>query len=200
MPCCKNPGTPEISRDPNSLRRIAVSLLCAASILPWGTSNAAGLAVKTAQLTLVDEVYNLDAGFDIALSDAVQDAIGKGIPIYFVIEFQVTRSRLFWYDEKITEVKQNIRLSYHALTRRYQLSAAGLHRNFASLPEAVDYLGDLHDWPVLERQRLEQRENYSASVRIELDRSKLPKPLQVNALGSEDWELASDWYQWSLTP
>lgn len=42
--------------------------------------------------------------------------------------------------------------------------------------------------------------NYVASVRLRLDVTQLPKPLQVNALTGNDWNLDSDWYRWIVRP
>ena len=39
---------------------------------------------------------------------------------------------------------------------------------------------------------------YVASVRMHLDLSQLPKPLQINALVNTDWGLDSDWHQWTM--
>jgi hypothetical protein len=41
---------------------------------------------------------------------------------------------------------------------------------------------------------------YTAGLRQWLDTSQLPKPLQINALGSRDWNLNSDWYRWTFKP
>jgi len=35
---------------------------------------------------------------------------------------------------------------------------------------------------------------------MRLDVTQLPKPLQVNALTSDDWNLDSDWYRWIVRP
>ncbi len=36
-------------------------------------------------------------------------------------------------------------------------------------------------------------DEYEAQVRMRLDVSQLPKPFQVNAITSREWNLASDW-------
>ena len=41
---------------------------------------------------------------------------------------------------------------------------------------------------------------YEAAVREKLDVNQLPKPFQVNALASRDWQLASEWHRFSFTP
>jgi len=30
--------------------------------------------------------------------------------------------------------------------------------------------------------------------------NQLPKPFQVNALASREWQLASEWYRWNFSP
>lgn len=47
---------------------------------------------------------------------------------------------------------------------------------------------------------LRRDETYVGAVRLRLDTSQLPKPFQVNALGSREWQLSSDWYRWTLRP
>jgi hypothetical protein len=42
--------------------------------------------------------------------------------------------------------------------------------------------------------------SYEAAVRMKLDVNQLPKPFQVNALASREWQLASDWYRFAFTP
>ena len=41
---------------------------------------------------------------------------------------------------------------------------------------------------------------YDAAVRLRLDVNQLPKPFQVNALASREWQLASDWRRFAFTP
>ena len=42
--------------------------------------------------------------------------------------------------------------------------------------------------------------NYTAGIRLRLDTSQLPKPFNLNALGSREWSLGSEWYRWTVTP
>jgi hypothetical protein len=41
---------------------------------------------------------------------------------------------------------------------------------------------------------------YEAVLRLRLDTSRLPKPLQIDAIASRDWNLTSDWYRWTFMP
>jgi hypothetical protein len=37
-------------------------------------------------------------------------------------------------------------------------------------------------------------------VRLRLDTSQLPKPFHLTALGSREWNIASEWHRWTVTP
>jgi hypothetical protein len=37
-------------------------------------------------------------------------------------------------------------------------------------------------------------------LRMRLDANQLPKPFQLNALASREWQLDSEPYRWSFTP
>ena len=164
-------------------------------------ASAEGIQVKSAELVLVEEnSYQLNAEFEINFSGKLEEAVTKGVPVTFVVEFGVIRPRWYWLDEDLVKAQQVIRLSYNALTRQYQLSLGTAHRNFSSFAEAKSELSKIREWPVFDRALIKKRNDYEAQLRIRLDVSQLPKPLQVNALASKDWNLESDWHRWPLTP
>ena len=126
----------------------------------------------------------------------------KGVVLFFVAEFELTRPRWYWLDEKVLSRSLTHRLSYHALTRQYRLSTGGLHQSFDSLSEAVHVLSRLRNWIVIEKADsalLRPGETYAAALRLRLDINQLPRPFQIAALGNKDWTLASDWKTWPLT-
>ncbi|MDO8891416.1 MAG: DUF4390 domain-containing protein [Sulfurimicrobium sp.] len=159
-----------------------------------------GIQVKTAELDMVDEVYQLKADFEVNFSQAVEDALNKGVPLNFVVEFELNRPRWYWLDENISSVQRQLRISYHALTKQYRLLQNEQQKSFASLAELKSELGHIQEWRVVERAQLRKRYLYEARLRMKLDASQLPKPLQVNALASKDWSLESEWFQWVLAP
>lgn len=167
------------------------------------TASAEGIQIKSAELELVEEnSYQVNAEFEINLSARLEEAITKGVPVSFVVEFGVIKPRWYWLDEELVKAQQVLKLSYNALTRQYQLSAGPLHKNFSSLAEAKSELGKVREWAVFDRGLFKKRNaaEYVAILRMRLDVSQLPKPLQVNALASKDWNLDSEWYRWPLTP
>ena len=162
--------------------------------------QAEGFAIKSANLELKDEVYYLNAQLEVSLNRTLEDAVNHGLPLNMVLEFRLARPRAFWFDEDIAAVQQNLRVSYHALTRHYQLSSNLTQKNFLSLAQLLEELSEIRGWPVLDRSLVKKRYSYVASLRLRLDLSQLPQPLQVNAIGSKDWNLVSDWFQWPLVP
>lgn len=172
-----------------------VLLCCAAS-----ARADEGIQVKSAELTLVDEVYQLNADFDLNFSQALEDALNKGVPLNFVVEFELNRPRWYWFDENIVSAQQQVRISYYALTKQYHLQVHDEQRTFNNLAELKAELGHIHEWRVVERAQLKKRFSYEARLRMRLDLNQLPKPLQVNALASKDWNLESEWHRWTLNP
>lgn len=161
---------------------------------------AAEIDVANPQLTPGEDGYVLSADFRLELSPRLEEAVTKGVVLYFVAEFELTRERWFWLDEKLATRSLTYRLSYHALTRQYRLSTGGLHQSFATLAEAVQVLARLRNWVAVERgDKLKTGEPYDAALRLRLDINQLPRPFQITALGNKDWNLASDWKTWQVS-
>lgn len=145
-----------------------------------------------------DGGFALAADFDLEFSQRLEEAVGKGLALHFVAEFELTRPRWYWFDEKVAKASQTWRLTYHALTRQYRLSTGVLHQSFTSLAEALRVLSRLRHWQVVEPGLVQPGETFVAGLRIYLDVSQLPKPFQVEALSNKDWVLAADWKRWSF--
>ncbi len=199
MQCAARTHAP---RAPAASRGGAVSLMVAllvAWLLGVGTPARAAdrIAVTSGQLTLVVEGgepgVTLDADFDFELPYVLEDAVNRGIALYFVIDFELYRERWYWFDRQLAQRTLTYRLSYSALTRQYRLARGSLALPFDSLAEALNSLRRVRGWKVLERGTLRPDEDYRAQLRMRLDTSQLPKPFQINALTNRDWTLASDW-------
>lgn len=192
MPCCTKP-----ERTRPSL--LMAALLLIAALLPAAAAHAEGIQAKSAALEATDDGYQLNADFEIALNPTLEQALQKGIVLYFVTEFDLVSPRWYWLDEKVVRSELQEALSYYALTRQYRLSRGSLSQNFATLEEALQILSRLRNRTVAESAALKKESAYVATLRMRLDVSRLPKPFQVEALGSRDWNLSSGKLQWSVT-
>ena len=171
------------------LRSLCGLLLCAAVL----AVRADEIVVREALLSTTDDGLVLEADFDFALNPRLAEAVAGGVPLYFVVEFELTRQRWWWFDEKAAAKRMQHRLSYHPLSRQYRLSTGMLHQHFATLEEALQVLRRVRHWQVAERGATSAETNYDAAVRMRLDVSLLPKPFQVNAITSRDLHLESPW-------
>jgi len=162
--------------------------------------QAADISARNPLLSVGEEGYVLSADFSVSLNARLEDAAARGVGLYFVIDFELTRSRWYWLDEQVASRSQSLLLSYHALTRQYRLSSGALHQSFASLEEAVRILSRLRNWQVFDKSVVEPDQTYLAAVRMRLDLSQMPKTFQVNALANRDWNLSSEWARWTFTP
>ena len=123
------------------------------------------------------------------------------MPLYFLLEFEVIRPRWYWLNEKVFNTQQQYRLAYNALTRQYPARRRFALPEFCgSLAETLDFLSRVRRRQVLEPGTLSKGNTYMAGVRMRLDVSQLPKPFQLNALASRDWNFGSEWHRWSVTP
>jgi hypothetical protein len=159
---------------------------------------AEGIEVNSAQLVSGEEGYVLEADFGIVLNPTLEEVLDKGVALYFLFEFQVIRPRWYWLDQKLVDSNQQYRLSFDALTRQYRLGIGGVFQNFQDLPEALAFLSRVRRHEVLEPGALGSGNTYTAAVRMRLDVSELPKPFQLDAFGSRDWNIDSGWYRWKV--
>lgn len=180
--------------------RLCALALCALTLAFGAVAHAEGIEVRNAALVAGEEGYFLEADFEIALNPTLEEALNKGVPLYFLLEFEVIRPRWYWLNEKVLNNQQQYRLAYNALTRQYRLGLGSLFQNFASLSETLDFLSRVRRRQVLEPGTLTKGTTYVAGVRMRLDVSQLPKPFQLNALASRDWNFGSEWHRWSVTP
>lgn len=179
--------------------RLLKLLLCAACLVFAAAAHAEGVTVNKAEMRLNEEGYQLSASYDINLNYVVQQALTRGVTLYFVGEFSLIRSRWYWLDEEIFRSEQTVKLSYNMLTRQYRISRGSLFQNFASFEDVLNILARQSS-TTIPQKLLKKDGNYIAAARLRLDVEQLPKLLQVNALTGKDWDLSSDWYRWVIRP
>ncbi len=164
------------------------------------TANAEGIKLKSAELERVDNDWLLNATFKIELSPGLEDAVQKGVVLYFQTEFDVTRSRWYWFDEKPALAQRLTRLSYQPMTQQYRIASEGFTFSAKTIFEALQAVGSIGGWRVIDGSQIDASKSYTAALRMTLDLSKLPKPFQVNALNNRDWNVSSDWVRFPFLP
>ena len=181
-------------------KRLSLLVAFALSLLAAPAVHAEGIDVRHAALVAGEEGYYLEADFEISLNSTLEDALNKGVPLHFLLEFEIIRPRWYWLNEKVLTTQQQYRLSFNALTRQYRLGVGALYQNFGAMSEALDFLSRVRRRQVLDLGVLAKGAVYTAGVRMRLDVSQLPKPFQLNALASREWNFGSEWHHWSVSP
>jgi len=177
------------------------TLLAAAALsTALAAARADEIEVTDARLAATEDGVVLAADFAFELNPRLAEAVTNGVPLYFAVEFELTRPRWYWFDEKAAARRLQLRLSYHALSRYYRLSTGVLQQNYATLEEALNVLRRVRNWQVVDRGTALADANYDAAVRMRLDVTLLPKPFQLSALTSRDLNLESPWKRFSFRP
>jgi len=181
------------------MRRIAfitrlILLLASCSV---AAARADTIEVRGATVRPTGEGLVLDADFAFELTPRLADVVTNGVPLYFSVDFELTRRRWYWFDETTASRRLQLRLSYHALSRQYRLSTGLLSQNFATLEEALNVLKRVRNWLVVERT-VPLSGDYEAAVRMRHDTSMLPKPFQLSVLTGRELQLESPWYRFAL--
>jgi hypothetical protein len=183
------------------LKKLLAALALGAAVLaPVNPARADDIEVVDVRLAATEDGVVLAADFAFDLNPRLAEAVTNGIPLYFVVEFELTRPRWYWFDEKAADKRLQLRLSYHALSRHYRLSTGVLQQNYATLEEALNVLRRVRNWQVVDRGTALADANYDAAVRMRVDGTLLPKPFQLSAITSREFNLESPWRRFTFRP
>lgn len=166
-------------------------------------AGQAALATEITQLKMErsEEGVYLSASVQFEVPAVVEDAMLKGIPMFFVAEADIYRDRWYWYDKRITTATRTMRLAYQPLTRRWRLnvlpgaiSVTGLRASFSqhydSLPDAISSIQRLSRWRIADAAEVDADVRHKVEFRFRLDLSQLPRPFQIGVAGQKDWAIA----------
>lgn len=149
-----------------------------------------------------DGLY-LSASSVLVLPQNVSDALQQGIPMYFVAEARLTRPRWWLLSRQDARAQRFWRLGYQPLTRRWRLQSSaissehtdqlGLAQTFDSLAAALAAMQRISGWKIADAARLRPAADYTLEFSFGLDRSRIPRPLQISEIGRAFWDLQLHW-------
>jgi hypothetical protein len=169
--------------------------LALALALPVGAAEISGMRVERTPEGLV-----VSAQMQFDLPASVDEALQKGIPLFFVAEAALVRERWYWYDKDVARASRHLRLSYQPLTRRWRLlvssgpignAGVALGQTFDSRDEALAAVQRISHWKIAEPQDVEPDARQSVTLRFRLDVSQLPRPFQIGLVGQDDWTIVA---------
>ena len=175
---------------------LAVLLMFAATAAWASAVDLADMRTERADGTLV-----LHTTLKLELGPAVEEALVKGVPVYFVAEAEVLRDRWYWYDRKIASVTRYYRLVYQPLTRQWRLNVSGeplsasglggsIAQSFDNLADALSMVRRQSGWKLADLSELDPEARHNLNYRFRLDVAQLPRPFQIAAGSQADWSLS----------
>jgi hypothetical protein len=169
---------------------------------PIAAEAASEFRIRTVETRLVDGVYRLKADIELGLTEPVLEALDNGVALSIVLDFEVIRPRDYWLDEVVASLSQRFRIRYHPLSQRYVVSNlnTGAQANFHDLDEALEFIGELRNFPLIDDDLLSDHSAYLGQIRAGLNLEDLPAPLYLQARFSPSWYLSTGWVEWPLKP
>lgn len=167
---------------------------------PGDPAGIASAEISQIQVERNPDGVFLSVAIRFDLPPPVEEALIKGVPMFFVAESDIYRARWYWYDRKVVSAERHIRLAYQPLTRRWRINVASgaittgslglaLNQNFETLPEAMAAIKRISRWKIADAADVESESKHSVDFRFRLDLSQLPRPFQIGVLGQADWNI-----------
>ena len=185
------PHSPEVHRRTLLGRgaRLAVAAMGAAVLgsaaLPAHAQQ--GVELTSLRLTRAEGALNLEFSARVALPRAVEEALSRGVPVYFVAEATLWRNRWYWRDERIARVSRQWRVAFQPLTGHWRVGLGGLNQTYTSLAEALAAASSSAGWKLTELARLDPDKSYTLQFDYRVDTSQLPSPMQFGLVTQGDW-------------
>jgi len=176
---------------------------CAIASASWSLGYADALdgvlEVRAAYVNIDKGVFLLHARIEYPNGPAIRSALRDGQTLTFDLDARVDRERRFWFSAGIVAVTLRHELSYHAVSQRFVVrdTRSGDQESFATLDEALAFLGKVEAWPIVVEPQLDNG-NYTISVRAGVRRGHLPASLRAILFWTNDWVRVSEWYSWVL--
>jgi hypothetical protein len=149
--------------------------------------QAQGIDLVNLALQRQDGELTLDFDARLALPKSVEDAMQRGVPVYFVAEATLYRGRWYWRDERVARVQRSWRVAYQPLTSTWRVGFGGFNQNFASLDEALAVVSRSSRWKVVDLAQLDPESKHYLEFSYRLDNSQLPSPMQLGLGSQAEW-------------
>jgi len=169
-----------------------VLLLLWAGLLFSGAARAQGIELSQLETARRDGALTLEFAARITLPRAVEEALHGGVPVYFVAEAELKRSRWYWRDERVAHVVRTWRVAYQPLTATWRVGLGGLNQTYQTLAEAIAAVSRSAGWKIIDLSQLDPGSRYYLEFGYRLDTSQLPMPMQFGLGGPSEWSIGAE--------
>ncbi len=156
--------------------------------------------IRSATTILNEGVHELEARLQLILSDEALEALNSGVPLRIELDFEVIRVRGLWLDSLDATLTFSYELEYRPLSQRYIVRNlnSGNQESFATLYSALNNLGRIQGLPVVDDHLLNADSRYRLRLQARLSTKQYPAALRLLFFWRSQWQLESDWYEWTL--
>ena len=131
---------------------------------------------------------------------ALEDALLKGITLYFVTEVDISQERWYVYNQRVARAERHVRLFYQPLTRRWRVNISpqpfnvgglgmSLGQSHDTAEEAMGAVRRIVQWRIADATDYNPDAKQTININFKLDLKQLPRPLQIGAAGQSDWNI-----------
>jgi hypothetical protein len=167
---------------------VLIGVLAGLAMLP-APARSQGIDLTLLALQRQDGELSLDFDAPIRLPKTVEDALQRGVPVYFLAQASLYRSRWYWRDERVARVQRSWRLAYQPLTSNWRVGFGGFNQSFSTLSEALTVVSRSTGWKIAELSQIESDSRYYLDFSYRLDTSQLPSPMQIGLGTQGEWAL-----------
>jgi hypothetical protein len=156
---------------------------------------AAGFEVSELDARLDGEQYLMEARIAYGFSDKAIEALVNGVPLTLEVHVQLRDEDAWIWQEDLLDLRLRYRIRYLALAGVYQIHdlQSDYTQSFHTQRSAVEALGEIRNFPLIDAKRLHSGRAYRLSLRSGLDIEALPLPLRPMAYLTSSWKLQSKW-------
>ncbi|MDB5861100.1 MAG: hypothetical protein JWQ76_4789 [Ramlibacter sp.] len=186
------------------LERVAFAcafvLLLLATALAPARAQVTGAEVTHMLVERGDDGILLSTTVKFDLPTVIEEALAKGIPMFFVAEAAIYRDRWYWYDKRVSYAARHMRLAFQPLTRRWRLQVSSspignsglvLGQMFDTREEALAAVQRISRWRIADASAIDPDSTQFVEYRFRLDVSQLPRPFQIGAVGQSEWNITA---------
>jgi hypothetical protein len=194
-------------------RRWCVIIAAAAGLaLPSLAMADTPVDLQGLKLERQDTALYMSANWKFDLPSALEDALLKGITLYFVTEVEINQERWYVYNQRVAQAERHVRLFYQPLTRRWRVNISpqpfnvsglgmSLGQSYDTAEEAMGAVRRIVQWRIANAADYNPDAKQTISINFKLDLKQLPRPLQIGAAGQSDWNIGfSKTQRLELTP
>jgi hypothetical protein len=151
--------------------------------------DSTGVEVRTLNLRREDGAVLLDFDLQVNLPATVEEALSRGVPLYFQAQATLFRPRWYWRDARVARVERQWRLSFQPLTGVYRVTLGSISQTHSRLEDALVAVSRLGRWVLAEAGQAEANERHYAEFAWRLDTTQLPRPMQFGLGAGSEWSL-----------